>query len=151
VWDADSGLEFANDLIANVTEYVIPCSVMDSIDEPRTAWKEGELDPIAIKSDGRFDDFFPILFFKDIFFFCQFVAMYRSTQSCCTDACFSCRENGCALAPPSEKRVREVFIIHVEGTRYVTSSTDQIMKIHARITWNVEFIRACIFIFLFYV
>jgi hypothetical protein len=37
VWDADSGLEFANDLIANVTEYVIPCSVMDSIDEPRSA------------------------------------------------------------------------------------------------------------------
>ena len=52
VWDADSGLEFANDLIANVTEYVIPCSVMDSIDEPKTAWKDGELDPIAIKSNG---------------------------------------------------------------------------------------------------
>ena len=69
MWDADSGLEFANDLIANVTEYVIPCSVMDSIDEPRTAWKEGELDPIAIKSDGRFDDFFPILFFKNVCFF----------------------------------------------------------------------------------
>ena len=69
MWDADSGLEFANDLIANVTEYVIPCSVMDSIDEPRSAWKEGELDPIAIKSDGRFDDSFPILFFKDVYFF----------------------------------------------------------------------------------
>jgi hypothetical protein len=53
VWDADSGLEFANDLIANVTEYVIPCSVMDSIDEPKTAWKDGELDPIAIKSNGK--------------------------------------------------------------------------------------------------
>ena len=70
VWDADSGLEFANDLIANVTEYVIPCSVMDSIDEPRTAWKEGELDPIAIKSDGGcWVMFFPILFFKDFFFY----------------------------------------------------------------------------------
>ena len=69
MWDADSGLEFANDLIANVTEYVIPCSVMDSIDEPRSAWKEGELDPIAIKSDGRFDDYFPILFFEDVYFF----------------------------------------------------------------------------------
>jgi hypothetical protein len=70
VWDADSGLEFANDLIANVTEYVIPCSVMDSIDEPRTAWKEGELDPIAIKSDGGcWVMFFSILFFKDFFFY----------------------------------------------------------------------------------
>ena len=34
--------------------------------------------------------------------------------------------------------VREVFIIHVGGTRYVTSSTDNIMKIHAGITLNVE-------------
>jgi hypothetical protein len=47
--------------------------------------------------------------------------------------------------------VREVFIIHVGGTRYVTSSTDNIMKIHAGITLNVEFIRGYIFIFLFYV
>ena len=70
MWDADSGLEFANDLIANVTEYVIPCSVMDSIDEPRTAWKEGELDPIAIKSDGGcWVMFFSILFSRMFYFF----------------------------------------------------------------------------------
>ena len=47
--------------------------------------------------------------------------------------------------------VREVFVIHVGGTRYVTSGTDNIMNIHARITLNVEFIRGYIFIFLFYV
>ena len=44
--------------------------------------------------------------------------------------------------------VREVFIIHVGGTRCVTSSTDHIMKIHAGITWTVECIRGCIFLFL---
>jgi hypothetical protein len=43
--------------------------------------------------------------------------------------------------------VKLVFIIHVGGTRCVTSSTDNIMNIHARITLNVEFIRTCIFIF----
>ena len=47
-----------------------------------------------------------------------------------------------------DQSVREVFIIHVGGTRCVTSSTDNIMKIHARITLTVEFIRGCIFIFL---
>ena len=26
---------------------------MDSIEEPKSAWKDGELDPIAIKSDGK--------------------------------------------------------------------------------------------------
>ena len=49
------------------------------------------------------------------------------------------------------RSVREVFVIHVGGTRYVTSSTDNIMKIRARITLTVEFIRTCIFVFLFYV
>ena len=44
-----------------------------------------------------------------------------------------------------------VFLIHVGGTRCVTSSTDNIMKIRARITLIVEFIRGYIFIFLFYV
>ena len=44
-----------------------------------------------------------------------------------------------------------VFIIHVGGTRCVPSSTGNIMKIHARITLTVEFIRGYIFIFLFYV
>ena len=31
VWDKDSGLEFGNDLIANVTDHVIPCSFLDSV------------------------------------------------------------------------------------------------------------------------
>jgi hypothetical protein len=44
-------------------------------------------------------------------------------------------------------RVREVFMIHVGGTRCVTSSTDNIMKIQARITLTVEFIRAVFFYF----
>jgi hypothetical protein len=83
LWDADSGLEFGHDLIANATEYVIPCSIMDSIEEPETSWVEGELDPIAIKSKGRlavpwrrqtkvrgvFFLFFFFLFLIDIFFF----------------------------------------------------------------------------------
>ena len=47
--------------------------------------------------------------------------------------------------------VEAVFIIHVGGTRYVTSSTDNIMKIRARITLTVEFIRTCICLFLLYV
>ena len=46
-------------------------------------------------------------------------------------------------------QVREVFIVHVGGTRCVTSSTDNTMNIHARITLNVECIRTCIFIVLF--
>ena len=50
------------------------------------------------------------------------------------------------VGPPRD--VREVFIIHVGGTRCVTSSTDNIMKIHARITLNDEFIRTCIFFIL---
>jgi hypothetical protein len=37
----------------------------------------------------------------------------------------------------------------VGGTRCVTSSTDNIMKIRARITLTVEFIRTCIFLCLF--
>ena len=56
---------------------------------------------------------------------------------------------------PSRHLVRAmlVFIVHVgcRSTRCVTSSTDQIVKILARITLSVEFIRTCIFIFLFYV
>jgi hypothetical protein len=48
--------------------------------------------------------------------------------------------------------VREIcIIVHVGGTRGVTSSTDHYMKIHARITLSVEFIRTCIFLFLCYV
>jgi hypothetical protein len=47
--------------------------------------------------------------------------------------------------------VKSVFIVHVGGTRCVTSRTDNIMKIHSRITLKVEFIRGYIFICLFYV
>ena len=42
-------------------------------------------------------------------------------------------------------------LIHVGGTRRVPSSTDNTMKIRARITLTVEFIRGYILIFLFYV
>jgi hypothetical protein len=44
-----------------------------------------------------------------------------------------------------------VFVIHVGGTRCVTSSTGNSMNIQARITLKVEFIRTRIFLFLFYV
>jgi len=44
--------------------------------------------------------------------------------------------------------VREVFVVHVGGTRCVTSSTDNTMKRQARITLTVDCIRGCIFIFL---
>ena len=47
---------------------------------------------------------------------------------------------------------KSVFImIHVSGTRCVTSSTDNIMKIHAGITLTVECIRTCLFVCLVYV
>ena len=41
--------------------------------------------------------------------------------------------------------VKSVFLVHVGGTRCVTSSTDHIIKVQARITLSVEFIRTCIF------
>jgi len=44
--------------------------------------------------------------------------------------------------------VREVFVVHVGGTRCVTSSTDNIMKRQARITLTVDCTRGCIVIFL---
>ena len=43
-------------------------------------------------------------------------------------------------------KVREVFIVHVGGTRCVPSSTGNIMKRQARITLTVEFIRTSIFL-----
>ena len=46
-------------------------------------------------------------------------------------------------------QVKSVFIVHVGGTRCVTSSTDHSMTIHVRITLTVEVIRTCIFVFLF--
>jgi cysteinyl-tRNA synthetase len=49
------------------------------------------------------------------------------------------------------KSIFVVHVVHVGGTRCVTSSTDNIMKILARITLTVEFIRGYIFIFLLYV
>ena len=42
-------------------------------------------------------------------------------------------------------------VMQVGGTRCVTSSTANNMKIHVRITLTVEFIRGYIFLFLFYV
>ncbi len=47
--------------------------------------------------------------------------------------------------------VTSFFVVHVGGTRCVPSSTDHNMKIHARITLIVEFIRTCLFLCLFYV
>ena len=38
--------------------------------------------------------------------------------------------------------VREVFVIHVGGTRCVTWSLARSIQIHARITWGVALIRA---------
>ena len=55
----------------------------------------------------------------------------------------------CERFCPGRKKVKSVFIVHVGGTRCVTSSTANNMKIHARITLTVEFIRTCIFLFLF--
>ena len=46
-------------------------------------------------------------------------------------------------------QVKYVFIVHVGGTRCVTSSTDHSMTIHVRITLTVEVIRTCICLFLF--
>jgi hypothetical protein len=42
------------------------------------------------------------------------------------------------------------WLIHVGGTRCVTSSTDHYMKLQARITWTVEVIRTCLFVFLMF-
>jgi hypothetical protein len=47
---------------------------------------------------------------------------------------------------PSKRQVRDVFIVHVGGTRCVPFSTDHTMHIHARITWGVECIRTCLFL-----
>ena len=43
--------------------------------------------------------------------------------------------------------VREVLMIHVGGTRCVTSSTVHSMNIHARITWTVEVIRNFFYVY----
>ena len=49
---------------------------------------------------------------------------------------------------PKSRYVKSVFIIHVGGTRCVTSSTDNIMKIHVRITLTVECIRVFVYVYL---
>ena len=41
--------------------------------------------------------------------------------------------------------VREVFVIHVGGTRCATSNTDHILNRQARVTWTVACIRTCSF------
>ena len=47
-----------------------------------------------------------------------------------------------------QDEVREIcLIVHVGGTRCVTSSTGNIMNIQVRITLTVEVIRTCIFLF----
>ena len=62
----------------------------------------------------------------------------------------NCSKNGVCVAGQCvcyAGWVREVFVVHVGGTRCVTSSTGNNMNIHARITWTVEFIRTCIVLF----
>ena len=59
------------------------------------------------------------------------------------------REQWRWLVALADTYVKSVFVIHVGGTRWVTSSTDNIMRLHAGITWTVEFIRGYIFIILF--
>ena len=54
-----------------------------------------------------------------------------------------------ALSKKNDGGTCDVFMVHVGGTRCVTSSTDNTMTRQACITWGVECIRACIFIFLF--
>jgi len=57
----------------------------------------------------------------------------------------SVANGGCAtMGDARVNPVREVFIVHVGGTRCGTSSTDHYMKIHVRITLTVECIRTCI-------
>ena len=56
-----------------------------------------------------------------------------------------------ALTLSGTPYVKSAFIVHVGGTRCVTFSTANNMKIHVRITLNVECIRTRIFLFLFYV
>jgi hypothetical protein len=74
------------------------------------------------------------------------VAALSHAYSACRTMPASLEEFGCVNAFAV---VREVFMIHVGGTRCVPSSTDNIMKIHFRLTLTVEFIRGYIFIFLY--
>jgi hypothetical protein len=61
------------------------------------------------------------------------------------------RRNGarCAKRGPTPPSLAagKVVIVHVGGPRCVTFSTDNIRNIHARITWTVEVIRTCMFVF----
>ena len=64
-------------------------------------------------------------------------------SSPCLVLCLETKENDVYVY------VKLVFVIHVGGTRSVTSSTDNNLKVHARTTLTVEFIRTCIFLCLF--
>ena len=70
---------------------------------------------------------------NDFFDFTDF-----SGNETCSKASTARNHPGCWMAP---WHVREVFIIHVGGTRCVTSSADRNMNRQARITWTVECIR----------
>ena len=48
---------------------------------------------------------------------------------------------------PSKRQVRDVFLVHVGGTRCVPSSTDHTMHIHVRIPLKFECIRTCLLLF----
>ena len=66
----------------------------------------------------------------------------------------NCSKNGVCVAGQCTCYagwVREVFVIHVGGTRCVPSSTGTIMNRQARITLTVEVIRGYMFTFLCYV
>ena len=75
-----------------------------------------------------------------------------TTKGMCQEGTAAIRWCGLNCRPVGGKEyVKSVFIVHVGGTRYVTFSTDNIMKIHVRITLTVEVIRGYILRFLFYV
>ena len=69
------------------------------------------------------------------------------TCSCSRRCC--CGRSFWPRVPWKCRYVKSVCIIHVGGTRCVTSRTANNMKIRARITLTVEFIRTCIFLFWF--
>jgi hypothetical protein len=87
----------------------------------------------------------------------HFVNAIATTAGVTVDRVTIVAEPTCATGGPTGGRrrrlrrwltptqVRAVFMIHVGGTRCVTSRTDNIMNIRARITLTVECIRTCIF------
>jgi hypothetical protein len=84
----------------------------------------------------------------DPFFPCFNVRLTRYESQLLEAGARAATEKGSLRSQLRRIKVREIYIIvHVGGTRCVTSSTDHYMKIHARITLSVEFIRTCIFLF----